>query len=75
MRTYVYTTKDDIQPSQAAFVTHTFSEVMRGISRIARNTRSVQSEERKHTLQTYNSKQPDSVSSAVGDMFLDRESC
>ena len=48
---------------------------MRGTSRIARDTRSVQSEERKHTLQPYNSKQPDCVSSAVGDMFLDRESC
>ena len=73
MRTYVYTTKDVIQLSQAAFNTYMFPEVMRGTSRIA--TRSVQSKERKHALQTYNSKQPDSVSSAVGDMFLDRESC
>ena len=75
MRTYVYTTKDDIQPSQAALNTYMFSEVMRGILRIASNTRSVQSKERKHALQTYNSKQPNSVSSAVDDMFLDRESC
>ena len=75
MRTYVYTTKDVIQLSQAAFNTYMFSEVMRGILRIASNTRSVQSKERKHALQTHNSKQPDSVSSAVDDMFLDRESC